>query len=91
MRLRRGSDPDLIVRLPDGSHAAVAASSTDYAGPSTAPSLTAPPALLDLAGLRRLAELVAHLRTPGDPGDDTRVVPESCSPQGHPLPWPEGR
>src|SRR5207249_7826420 len=32
VRIRHGVDPDLIVQLPDGTHAALAMSSTDYAG-----------------------------------------------------------
>jgi len=57
IRIRRGTDPDLIVRLPDGTHAAVAMSLTDYAG------LTNPPhsessALLALTGLRQLVQLI---------------------------------
>src|SRR5207245_1096895 len=33
IRVRRGPDPDLIIRLPDGYHGAIAASLTDYGGP----------------------------------------------------------
>jgi hypothetical protein len=51
--LRRGPDPDLIVRLPDGLHMAVAMSSTDYVTPATVESEGWQP-LLDLAGLSRL-------------------------------------
>jgi hypothetical protein len=29
VRIRRGVDPDLVIRLADGSHAAIAMSSTD--------------------------------------------------------------
>src|SRR5688572_12348213 len=32
VRIRQGIDPDLIVQLPDGTHASLAMSSTDYAG-----------------------------------------------------------
>src|SRR5207237_5059094 len=39
--VRHGASPDVIVRLPDGSHAAAALSATDYA---VAP-LAAPPAV----------------------------------------------
>jgi hypothetical protein len=64
IRLRRGANPDLIVRLPDGSHAAIAMSLTDYAGAS-APLPPAAPALLDLEGLRQAAALIAQLRQEG--------------------------
>jgi hypothetical protein len=65
IRIRRGVDPDLIVRLPDGSHAAIAMSGTDYAQlPSLAVSAGSPP-LLALEGLRQAAQFVAHLRQEG--------------------------
>ncbi len=57
IRIRRGTDPDLIVRLPDGTHAAVAMSLTDYTG-STDPLAIDSPALLALAGLRQLVQLI---------------------------------
>jgi hypothetical protein len=60
--IRGGVDPDLIIRLPDGLYAAIAASWTDYNGPSAELPQADPP-LLDLVGLRRLAELVQHWRT----------------------------
>ena len=59
LRIRRGADPDLIVRLPDGMHGAVAMSWTDYAGIADIPS-TEPPPLLALAGLRELVQRVAQ-------------------------------
>jgi hypothetical protein len=63
IRIRRGSNPDAIVRLPDGSHAAVALGLTDY---GQAPDASASPplssSLLDLEGLRELARLIAQLR-----------------------------
>jgi Family of unknown function (DUF5372) len=65
VRLRRGTDPDLIVRLPDGTHIAIAMSSTNYAA---APDPTPPgraPHLLALAGLRQVAQLIDRLRQEG--------------------------
>src|SRR5512143_67182 len=53
IRQRRGADPDFIVRLPDGQHAAVAMSWTDYAGVSDPPT-TDRPVLLALTGLRQV-------------------------------------
>lgn len=55
--IRNGIDPDLIIRLPDGLYAAIAASWTDYNGTSAEPPPADPP-LLDPVGLRRLADLV---------------------------------
>ena len=54
--MRRGADPDLIVRLPDGMHGAVAMSWTDYAGTAEAPANTESVPLLSLAGLRQLIQ-----------------------------------
>jgi hypothetical protein len=66
VRVRRGTEPDLIVRLPDGRHAAIAQSWTtephrpaDDERPASAASLVA------ADGLRELAALVAHLRERG--------------------------
>jgi hypothetical protein len=62
IRIRRGADPDLIIQLADGTHAAIAMSGTDYAA---SPEHHAPPAashLLDVNGLRQAAQLVMRLR-----------------------------
>lgn len=65
VRVRRGADPDLIVRLADGTHAAIAMSGTDYAtSPEGATPLGASH-LLDLEGLRQAAQLIEHLRQAG--------------------------
>src|SRR5262245_46035671 len=62
VRGRQGADPDLIVRLPDGTHTALAMSSTDYAGaPADAPPQHPAP-LLALDGLRQVVRLVACCR-----------------------------
>ena len=62
VRIRRGPDPDLIIRLPDGTHTAIAMSWTDYAAsPEPSPSAGAIP-LLDLEGLRQMVVLLDHLR-----------------------------
>ena len=63
LRIRRGSDPDLIVRLPDGRHGAVAMSWTDYAGVTDTPR-SEPPPLLALAGLREAVALIAQWQPP---------------------------
>jgi hypothetical protein len=66
IRVRRGSNPDLIVRLPDDTHAAIAVSATDYADASAPrPPGPAAAALLDLQGLRRAAQFIAQLQEPG--------------------------
>ena len=61
IRVRRGPDPDLIIRHLDGYHGAIAASWTTYASASGALPAEQPP-LLDLEGLHRLACLVEHLQ-----------------------------
>jgi hypothetical protein len=66
LRIRRGANPDLVVRLPDGSHAAIAVSLTDYGGAAEQPAhSSAVPVLLDLKGLRQAAGLIAQLRQEG--------------------------
>ena len=62
IRLRRGINPDLIVRLPDGTHAAIAISLTDYGSASGESAESAPSSLLALEGLRELARLIAQFR-----------------------------
>jgi hypothetical protein len=62
IRIRRGADPDLIVRLPDGLHAAVAMSWTDFALPTHSISPPTPTHLLDFQGLRQAAQLIEHIR-----------------------------
>ncbi|MER2601102.1 MAG: hypothetical protein ABTR27_01975, partial [Candidatus Competibacter phosphatis] len=62
IRIERGADPDLIVRGPDGRHAAVAMSLTDYAegpGDGCDPAVSS---LLDLGGLRQLAKWIDPCR-----------------------------
>ena len=61
IRVRRGSDPDLIIRHLDGYHGAIAASWTTYAStPDTVPSEKPP--LLDLEGLCQLARVIELLQ-----------------------------
>ena len=65
VRFHRGNDPDLIVVLPDGRHAAIALSSTDYASPAESPPTVTAERLLDLNGLRRVIQLLDRLAQPG--------------------------
>jgi hypothetical protein len=62
VRLRHGAQPDLVVRLPDGSHAAIAMHLTDYAGAPAAPPNADPLPLLDLAGLRQVVQVLDRLQ-----------------------------
>jgi hypothetical protein len=64
--VRNGERPDVIVRLPDGSHAAVALSATDAAADAAAgvPPVVAAH-LLDLHGLRQMAQFIDGLRRSG--------------------------
>jgi hypothetical protein len=60
--VRRGVDPDLIIRHPDGFHTAIAMSCTDSAEPSPlSPQDLAPPILLDIAGLCQMAQFIEEL------------------------------
>ena len=65
VRLRQGANPDLVVRLPDGTHAAIAMHLTDYAGASAPQLAPVSPHLLDLAGLRQIVQLLQALRQDG--------------------------
>ena len=60
IRVRRGPDPDLIIRQIDGYHGAIAASWTTYASISDE-LVGEKPALLDLEGLLQVARLVEQL------------------------------
>lgn len=65
IRIRRGADPDLVVRLPDGTHAAIAMSLTDYAATPEAELPVAATHLLELDGLRQVVQLLDRLRAEG--------------------------
>jgi len=60
IRIRRGVDPDLIIRLPDGYHGAIAASWTDYAGTALVGPDAVEPRLLSLEGLWQLAQWISQ-------------------------------
>ncbi len=55
-------EPDLIIRLPDGSQALIAVDLTDYRPLAKEDDATRPSVLLDWAGLRQMANLVARLK-----------------------------
>jgi hypothetical protein len=64
--VRRGENPDVIVRLPDGSHARVALSSTHRAsGPFAAVPSAGTRHLLEFQGLRQIAQFIDALRQQG--------------------------
>jgi hypothetical protein len=65
VRIRYGASPDVIVCLPDGSHAAVALDATDFADASSSLPLVAVSHLLDLQGLRQMAQFIDALRRDG--------------------------
>ena len=71
--VRHGKRPDVIVRLPDGSHAAVALSATDAAADCSA---ALPPGvaghLLDLHGLRQMAQRIDERHRSGRRPDPPR-------------------
>jgi len=72
IRVRRGPDPDLIIRLSDGYHGAIAASLTDYNGPPDPDVSTMDPPLLSIEGLWRIAQWVQqqHESQPQSGADD---------------------
>ena len=68
------SDLDLIIRLPDGSRALVAADLTDYQLSAEKGVSTRLSVLLDGAGLRQMANLINYLQWKRDPsGEDERA------------------
>jgi len=62
IRVRRGPDPDLIIRMPDGYHGAIAASLTDYVGLADPDLSAASPPLLSIEGLWQIAPWVRQQR-----------------------------
>lgn len=72
IRVRRGPDPDLIIRHVDGYHGAIAASWTTYASAPDALLCEEPP-LLDLEGLCQLARFVEQLRERSRPSLEDRL------------------
>jgi hypothetical protein len=61
IRVRRGADPDLIVRFPSGLHGAIAMSWTNYASASAETAPTVAIHLLEINGLRQMAQWIEHL------------------------------
>jgi hypothetical protein len=76
---------DLIVRLPDGTHAALAVSCTDCQISHPVVPVPADTPLLDLEGLRRLAQFIANRKTVHplessvqDQGECARATPHAA-------------
>ena len=65
VRIRRGADPDIIVRHPDGFHAAIAMSWADYAAAPNPELPSMPLHLLDFDGLCQAIQLIDHIRREG--------------------------
>lgn len=81
--MRRGVDPDLVVRLPDGAHAAIAMSSTDYASLPAIEDASRSSPLLALDGLWQAAQFIAHLRHDAAPEGHAEGEQSVCCPQSH--------
>jgi hypothetical protein len=62
IRIRRGPDPDLIIRCPDGFHGAISASWTDYSFNPAFDLMPEPPPLLDINGLFEMVSLIDQIR-----------------------------
>jgi len=80
VRIRSGADPDLIVRHPDGRHAAIAVDWTDYAALPDIDPPPIPPNLLDFDGLWQAAQLIERIRREGrvsGPEDTNRTCASS--------------
>ena len=79
--IRRGNDPDLIFCHPDGFHAAVAMSSTDYGLPPNSSPPFGPFHLLDIEGLRQASQLIKRLALAEgvyEPNNDEPCPPTVC-------------
>ena len=85
--IRRGADPDLILRLPDGTHAAIAMSWTDSSeGEALSAAQSGPDIpLLDLQGLRQIVHLLDQLRQ-ADRFPQPRHTPPRSRPARRKLP-----
>jgi len=62
IRIRRGLDPDLIIRCPDGFHGAISASWTDYSFNPEFELMPEPPPLLNITGLFDMVNLIDQIR-----------------------------
>jgi hypothetical protein len=80
--IRRGVDPDLILRLADGTHAAIAMSWTDSGkGEALTAAQSGPDLpLLDLQGLRQILHLWDQLRR-----EDRFPKPRRSAPRSRPA------
>lgn len=80
--IRRGVDPDLILRLADGTHAAIAMSWTDSGKGEVLAAAQSGPALplLDLQGLRQILHLWDQLRQ-----EDRFPKPRRSAPRSRPA------
>ena len=81
VHIRRGRDPDLIIRLPNGNHTAVAMSLTDYAPTPPIEPSSGPLPLLDLEGLHQVVKFIDRLRQEGR-------YPLEAEPGSCPIPDP---
>jgi hypothetical protein len=61
VRLRRGTAPQFIVRLPDGRHATIALNDTDYLASPEDERPLRPDHLLDLHGLRQVLQVLDRI------------------------------
>ena len=64
VRIRRGPDPDLIIRLADGTYTAIAMSWTDYAASAEPIPRAGATPLLDIEGLWQIVHLRKESRAP---------------------------
>jgi uncharacterized protein DUF5372 len=63
IRIRRGLNPDLIIRMSDGYHTVIAASLTDYAGSADPDLPLSEIPLLSIEGLWQITQWVTQQRT----------------------------
>jgi hypothetical protein len=62
VRLRRGVNPTLIIRTPNGRHMAIAIESTNYLSDDDSDQPIGPRHLLDIEGLWHVAQFIEQRR-----------------------------
>jgi hypothetical protein len=85
IHLHQSAEPEIVVQLPDGLHARIPASWTDYPTPQERDPPADPAHLLDLDGLRQVVQFIDHIRRdgrgdacpPGDASEDEGTYNEA--------------
>ena len=63
VKVLRGKDSKIVVRLPDGKHSRMLREWTDYDASKVDRTLTNHPCLLDVKGLREIVQIINNIKT----------------------------